>query len=228
VGGVATVLIFQLLAGCGTEAVPPTSTTTATIPGPATSEAPDTTTVTVTEVGPQPLPTGALLEPGEYITTGFRPAVVFRIASKRPLRTFVRDEAIALQNRWPFPDANLDLGPYRGVGIHNRWLAVPPGELEAELAELAVAIGSTLPTEVAGLAGTQIDVTVENRSVLWSTTREVGEAWVLEQGERYRFIILETPAGSILITIGADAEEWDEFLPVAEEILAGISFPDLG
>jgi hypothetical protein len=30
-----------------------------------------------------------------------------------------------------------------------------------------------------------------------------------------------------LITIGADAEKWDDFLPVAEEILAGISFPDL-
>ena len=113
------------------------------------------------------------------------------------------------------------------MGIHNRWLAVSPEELETELAELAVSIGSTIPTEVAGLVGTQIDATVENRSVLWSTTREVGEAWVLEQGERYRFIILETPGGSLLITIGADAEEWDEFLPVAEEILAGISFPDM-
>jgi len=42
-----------------------------------------------------------------------------------------------------------------------------------------------------------------------------------------RFITLDTPSGSLLITIGADVEEWDAFLPVAEEILAGISFPDL-
>ena len=42
-----------------------------------------------------------------------------------------------------------------------------------------------------------------------------------------RFIILETPAGSLLITVGADTEEWDEFLPVAEEILAGTSLPGL-
>jgi len=32
----------------------------------------------------------------------------------------------------------------------------------------------------------------------------------------------------MLVTITAPAEEWDEFLPIAEEILAGISFPDLG
>ncbi len=42
-----------------------------------------------------------------------------------------------------------------------------------------------------------------------------------------RFITLDTPSGSLLITIGADVEEWDAFLPVAEEILDGISFPDL-
>ena len=34
-------------------------------------------------------------------------------------------------------------------------------------------------------------------------------------------------AGTLLITIHAIPEEWDEFLPVAEEILSGISFPDL-
>ena len=39
--------------------------------------------------------------------------------------------------------------------------------------------------------------------------------------------LLDTPAGSLLITIGAHEDEWDEFLLVAEEILAGISFPDL-
>ena len=51
--------------------------------------------------------------------------------------------------------------------------------------------------------------------------------WQLEANQIMRFVILETPAGSLLITVGAHTEEWDEFLPVAEEILAGISFPDL-
>ena len=41
------------------------------------------------------------------------------------------------------------------------------------------------------------------------------------------FIILETPAGTLLITIQATTAEWDEFLPIAEEIISGISFPDL-
>jgi len=34
--------------------------------------------------------------------------------------------------------------------------------------------------------------------------------------------ILETPTGSLLITVGADADEWDEFRAVAEKILAAI------
>ena len=37
-----------------------------------------------------------------------------------------------------------------------------------------------------------------------------------------RLIVVETPAGSLLITIGADPDDWDDFIPVAEEILAGV------
>jgi hypothetical protein len=47
------------------------------------------------------------------------------------------------------------------------------------------------------------------------------------EGSPLHSILLETPAGTLLITIIATEDEWDEFLPVAEQILDGISFPDL-
>ena len=49
----------------------------------------------------------------------------------------------------------------------------------------------------------------------------------MHAGQRVRFIIVETPAGSMIITIAAAIDEFDDFLPTAKEILAGISFPDL-
>ena len=33
---------------------------------------------------------------------------------------------------------------------------------------------------------------------------------------------------SLLVTIDAPGEDFEDFFPIAEEILAGISFPDLG
>ncbi len=42
-----------------------------------------------------------------------------------------------------------------------------------------------------------------------------------------RIVVLDTPAGTLLVTIIPPGEDFNDFLPVAEEILAGISFPDL-
>ena len=43
-----------------------------------------------------------------------------------------------------------------------------------------------------------------------------------------RVVVLDTSAGTLVATIEATGgADFEEFLPVAEEILAGISFPDL-
>jgi len=39
--------------------------------------------------------------------------------------------------------------------------------------------------------------------------------------------VLDTSAGTLLVTVDPPGEDFEGFLPVAEEILAGISFPDL-
>ena len=97
----------------------------------------------------------------------------------------------------------------------------------------AIEFGPTTQVEVAGFPGTQFEAFVVATSRLWQEGN-VGpgeattSAWWLQSNQEMRFIIVDTPAGTLLITIGADAEKWDDFLPVAEEILAGISFPDLG
>ncbi len=42
-----------------------------------------------------------------------------------------------------------------------------------------------------------------------------------------RIVVLDTPAGTLLATIDPPGEDFEAFFPIAEEILAGISFPDL-
>ena len=124
---------------------------------------------------------------------------------------------------------NTNIAPYRGVAIHNVWRGLTQDEVLARLQEVEVVeLGPTAEVELAGFRGVQTETSVAGNSILWDQ-RGTGrfDEWVLESNQVVRFIILDTPAGTMLITIGADAEEWDEFLPVADEILAGISFPDL-
>ena len=74
------------LAGCGggTDSTVVTTTTAA----PSTTSETLATTTTTTAEGPQPLVSGSLLEPGEYITTLFEPTVVYRIEREYLLRGF--------------------------------------------------------------------------------------------------------------------------------------------
>lgn len=226
--GVAIAVFGLFLAGCGSQATPTTSTTTS-VPQSATSQAPETTSVTAAEVGPQPLPSGGFLEPGDYVTNLFEPTVLYTIET-RHIGPFEDERSTGIQNRRPRSDRVIQgLGPYRGVAIHNVWLRLDPDEIVEELEERErLTLGDPIAVEIAGFPGTQFDTIVEGNEILWSAgnANELG-VWELEAGQVTRLIILETPAGSLLITIGADAEEWDEFLPITEQILAGISFPDM-
>ena len=62
---------------------------------------------------------------------------------------------------------------------------------------------------------------------LWTKPQgSVSDRWWVRRGP-LDIILLDTPEGTLLITINSSADDWEMFLPVAEEILAGISFPDL-
>ncbi len=228
---VAMVIVMLALVGCDTEATPTTSTTTTAALPVSTSEPPETTTATTAPIGPQPLPAGGFLEPGEYVTTVFEPVVMYRIESRQLLRPFQNDTATGLHNRetW-FGARPPGVDAYKGVAIHNWWRGLTPEEVLTELEEIEqLALETPSETEAAGFPAIQISGTVTRRGLLWSEPVQTSadSFWALEPGQVMRFIILDTPAGSLLITVGADAEEWDEFLPVGEEVLAGISFPDI-
>ncbi len=74
---------------------------------------------------------------------------------------------------------------------------------------------------------------VVNRGLLYEPDRTSnclirgGRCPWLEAGPM-RIVVLDTSAGTLIATIeSTGGADFEAFLPVAEEILAGISFPDL-
>ena len=120
--------------------------------------------------------------------------------------------------------------PYGGVAIHGLWHSLSPGEIIEVLDDIEpLEPGQTTQAQVGGFEGQRVEASVETRGVMWSRLQgdvRTYEQWFLQPGP-HEFILLETPAGTLLITISAPADEWDDFHQVAEEILAGVSFPDL-
>jgi len=232
-GGVAIAVFVLLLAGCGPEATPPTSTTTSVVQ-PAASEPPDTTTATVAEAGPQPLPSSGFLDPGvEYVTTIFEPIVGYRVDQKLLLRPFQTDLITGLENRRSLGREVPGVAPYKGVAIHNIWLGLTPDEATALIEQIdAIEIGASSQVEIGGFSGAQFDVVVLRSGLLYEPDRTSncelrgGRCPDLEAGPM-RIVVLDTPAGTLIVTVDPPGEDFEEFLPVAEEILAGISFPDL-
>ncbi len=233
---VVAVAAFGLLAGgCGAATDADTSTTTSssttTIVQTSTTAQPQSTTTTTVIVGPQPMTSGKLLEPGEYHTTLIEPTVLFRIDRKHTLIAFQDPKVAALQNRHPRSGFfNTDLRPYKGVAVHNHWLRLETDEVFSQLEALdGVEFGAATPVTVGGFEATQFDAVLTTNVILWERKGESaasGNSWWLELDQVTRFIVVETPAGPVLVTIGAHVEEWDAFLPTAEEIVAGISFPE--
>ena len=223
-------IVAVVVAGCASSDATTTVTVTTSSPPSTSSTTPETTTTTL-EADPQPLPADGFLEPGDYYTTAFEPTVLYTIEKQHILQPFQHELVTGLHTHWAFPRGSEF--PYRGVAVHSHWSRLTPEEAYAELREFdAIEFGPTTQVEVAGFPGTQVEAFVVATARLWQEGN-VGpgeattSAWWLQSNQEMRFIIVDTPAGTLLITIGADAEEWDDFLPVAEEILAGISFPDL-
>ena len=231
VGGV-TIVVLVLLAGCGSESTPATSTTTTTtLPGP-TSEASDTTAAIEAEVGPQPLPSGGFLDPGvEYVTTRFEPtAVGYRLERSLLLRAFQNPRSTGLENVNNGAICNMETSDYRGVAVHGLWHGLTTQEILEEIDEFEqIELGTTTEAEVAGHPARRVEVVVSNRTSLWDLASGSAEGanWCVEGGQPLDIIVVETAAGTLFITVTAPQDEWDDFYPIAEEILAGISFPDL-
>jgi hypothetical protein len=126
----------------------------------------------------------------------------------------------------------MGIARYKGVAVHNWWLGLTPDEILAELGKIeAVEFATPTQTEFDGLPAIEIEGTVPRLAVLWQNRAKPDggqlDSWNLEPRQQIRLIIVTSPAGSLVITVQAAAEEWDEFLPIAQEILAAISFPDL-
>ena len=229
-GAVAIFTFALMLAACG-------DSETTTTPAPSTTTVPVTSTeaptTTVAEASPQPLPSSGFLEPGvEYVTTIFEPVVGYRVDEKLLLRPFQTDLITGLENRKQnIFDANT---PYKGVAIHNIWFGLTPDEAMARIEQIdAIEIGASSQVEIGGFSGTQIDVVVVRRGLLYEPDRtsvcglSSGLCPWLEAGPM-RIVVLDTSAGTLIATIeSTGGADFEEFLPVAEEILAGISFPDL-
>ena len=214
-----------VLAGCGSES-DPGPTTTASLP--TTSSPAETTTTTDAEEGPQPLPSSGFLDPGvEYATTIFEPMVGYRVDEKLLLRSFQTDLVTGLENRRKGTGA-----AYKGVAIHNIWLGLTPDEAMAQIEQIdAIEVGASSQVEIGGFSGTEIDVVVVRRGLLYEPDRTSncnlrgGLCPWLVVGPM-RIVVLDTSAGTLIVTIES-GEDLEGFLPVAEEILSGISFPDL-
>jgi hypothetical protein len=217
---------------------PTTSAAVTTTIEPATSASTAASTSAVPQAiepteaeGPQPL-RGTILQPGDFVTTIFEPRVHYRIERVYPLAAFQSQHTTGLQNRPnQFTSEGQGIARYRAVATHNWWLSLTTEQIMAELESIApIEYEDPKQTTFAGFPATAIEASAPELVVLWSDRANpaaVIGAWWLEPRQRVRLIIVETPAGSLLITVQAAAEEWDDFLPIAEEILAGISFPDL-
>ena len=125
------------------------------------------------------------------------------------------------------------VAPYKGVAIHNIWHGLTPDEAIDRIEQIdAIEKGASSQVEIGGFSGTQIDVVVVRRGLLYEPDRTSncnlrgGRCPWLEVGPM-RIVVLDTPAGTLLVTVDPPGEDFEEFLLVAEEILAGISFPDL-
>jgi len=231
VAAALTTIIFSVvLLGCDGD-VNPTVITTTTAPSSSTSGAPATTTTSLAE-GPQPLLSGSLHEPGEYVTTLFEPTtVMYWLTQKHLLKAFQVQRVTGFENVFNSQNPSQEVVPYRGVAVHSLWSGLTPEEVFEQLETVEqIELGDETATAIGGFPGRRINATAMLRAFLWTTLQPRGgdiyRQWLIQQGP-IDFIILETPAGTLLITIQATTEEWDEFLPIAEEIISGISFPDL-
>ena len=108
--------------------------------------------------------------------------------------------------------------------MHSVWLGLSPDEIIEELHELErIELGQFTDVEVGGYPAHAAEAsTATDFQSLWRD-----DVYWFEPESHMRFIIVDTPAGSLIVIIAANNDVWDEFLPAAEEILAGISFPDL-
>ena len=115
---------------------------------------------------------------------------------------------------------------YKWVDFLALWADDPPDQV---LDTFARSFGfdhqDPVPVSVGGLQGIQVDGVTHERQIWW-----VDDPVILgTYPGPLRLIIVETTEGTIVIGIGvgADADEYEDWLVVAEEILSGVTFVDV-
>lgn len=93
------------------------------------------------------------------------------------------------------------------------WQGLTPEEIVAELEEIEeIELGEQTATEVGGFPARRIDMAAPLRAYLWTTTigsgGDIYRGWEIQEGP-FEIIIVETPPGTLFITIQSPANEWE-------------------
>lgn len=219
-GLAALVIAGAAAAGCTNAETPPSSTEAR--PVVSTTATTLATTTTTLPAGPEPLREFAFLEPGEYVTTEYRPALEIRLDRKYVLQFLERPTVLSFTNRMIYGN---ETQKYRWVDFLTLWADDPPDQV---LDTFARSFGfdhqDPVPVSVGGLQGIQVDGVTHERQIWWLD----GPVILGTYPGPLRLIIVETTVGTVVVGIGAgDADEYEAWLVIAEEILSGVTFVEV-
>ena len=213
------------MATLGCSAVEPTPSTSVEVELSTTSTTTSvvTTTLEARSDGPQPLVEFRFLEPGIYETTEFQQIIRFDLERDYVLQFLERPTFVSFTNRMLYRN---ETRKYKWVDFLALWADDPPDQV---LDTFARSFGfdhqDPVPVTVGGLQGLQVDGVTHERQIWW-----VDEPVILgTYPGPLRLVIVETTAGTVVIGIGvgADADEYEDWLVIAEEILSGVTFVEV-
>jgi len=220
----AMAILGMSAVGCTNAESQPSST----IAAPATTTTATTTPATTTTSEPSPEGPLALeefrfLEPGQYVTTEFQPTILFSLERNYVLQFLERPTFVSFTNRMLYGN---ETRKYKWVDFLALWADDPPDQV---LDTFARSFGfdhqDPVPVSVGGLEGIQVDGVTHERQIWWVD----GPVILGTYPGPLRLIIVETTAGTVVIGIGlgADADEYEDWLVIAEEILSGVTFVEV-
>jgi hypothetical protein len=214
-----TAAALALVGACGGGGSTPNPTPTLS-PTPTTAPTPTpTASSTPTPEGSAPLRVGSL-QPGRYHTNVFDPQVTFTLGSGW-MNLFADDnDEVALERSGP---AFLGFSRATQVVAADGQVMDAPEDLVGWLSEhRAHDVRATRPTEIAGLAGTVLEVDVKAASNMDVFAFPTGNFHVAA-GDRAHYYVLELDGPDLtIVAMGSQATFDAEVLPLIEAVLASL------
>jgi hypothetical protein len=189
------------------------------------------------------MPNGTI-QPGRYVTSSFEPALSFSVG-----------DGWRVPDAWEATNALFIEGPDGGELKFTSPLRVfdpntPSEEKEAPAPENAdewvswfqrrpnLDTSESVPISVGGASGMRIEVTTtsapgnyprdycEGPCVLLYTVSIASAIFSVEEGLKYRFVIVDVGGKTVVIDISAPADKFDEFLPKAQQVLDSVEWSE--